>query len=403
MLQHASVVGQTFWEGSLDGVEDEEGIDLVHALAALEEKDLVVSSAGSRLAGEHEYAFKHVLIRDVAYSTLPKSVRARKHAEVGAFIEERAADRSEGVVAMVADHYGRAAALGADAGVDRPSSSRSPRRHRRARGGGRRCRIPLLEPRGGRPLRDGAVAAPRARLRRRGLASPSSSATWPCGSGGSTGDRALGAVPRLPPPRGGPGAGRRPPPQDRRRPLAQGRPRGLDRALPARHRPAQGRPALPRARPPLRGGRLALHAHRRQHARDLRLREGAAARRATRRGRGGQPRPRDLRPGVRPDRRLRARPPEPRALGRAGPRVRSRRGRSSAAHPRLPPRGAPRPTTRAPGPPTPRRSSSPSRPATCPPRSSSTPRSPSSRSTAATGTRWRPRPRRRAPSPSARA
>jgi class 3 adenylate cyclase/tetratricopeptide (TPR) repeat protein len=119
VLQHAAVVGQTFWEGSLAGVKAEEGIDLEGSLAALEEKDLVVSSPGSRLAGEHEYAFKHVLIRDVAYSTLPKSVRARKHAQVGAFIEERAADRSEGVVAMVADHYGRAAALGADADVDR--------------------------------------------------------------------------------------------------------------------------------------------------------------------------------------------------------------------------------------------------------------------------------------------
>jgi class 3 adenylate cyclase/predicted ATPase len=117
VLQHASVVGQTFWDGSLIGLEDEEGIDLSDALNELEEKDLVVSSPGSRLAGEHEYVFKHVLIRDVAYSTLPKVVRARKHAQVAAFIEERAAERSEGVVAMVADHYGRAAALGADADV----------------------------------------------------------------------------------------------------------------------------------------------------------------------------------------------------------------------------------------------------------------------------------------------
>src|SRR3954451_10936867 len=116
-LQHASVVGQTFWDGSLTGLEDEEGIDLSDALTGLEEKDLVIPSAGSRLAGEHEYAFKHVLIRDVAYSTLPKAVRAWKHAQVGGFIEERAADRSEGVVAMVADHYGRAAALGADADI----------------------------------------------------------------------------------------------------------------------------------------------------------------------------------------------------------------------------------------------------------------------------------------------
>jgi class 3 adenylate cyclase/tetratricopeptide (TPR) repeat protein len=118
VLQHASVVGQTFWEGSLAGIEQEEGIDLQEALTALQEKDLVVPSAGSRLAGEHEYAFKHVLIRDVAYSTLPKSLRAWKHAQVGGFIEERAADRSEGVVAMVADHYGRAAALGADADIE---------------------------------------------------------------------------------------------------------------------------------------------------------------------------------------------------------------------------------------------------------------------------------------------
>src|SRR5215216_2182046 len=118
VLQHASVVGQTFWSGSIAAIGEEEGIDLPDALAELQEKDMVVSSAGSRLAGEQEYAFKHVLIRDVAYSTLPKSLRARKHAQVASFIEERAAERSESVVAMVADHYARAAALGADADVD---------------------------------------------------------------------------------------------------------------------------------------------------------------------------------------------------------------------------------------------------------------------------------------------
>jgi tetratricopeptide (TPR) repeat protein len=111
VLQHASVVGHTFWEGSLIGLESEERVDLGTALSALQDKDLIIPSPGSRLAGEREYTFKHVLIRDVAYSTLPKAVRAGKHAEVGAFIEERSADRSEGVVAMVAEHYGRAAAL----------------------------------------------------------------------------------------------------------------------------------------------------------------------------------------------------------------------------------------------------------------------------------------------------
>jgi class 3 adenylate cyclase/tetratricopeptide (TPR) repeat protein len=118
VLQHGSVVGQTFWEGSLATVAAEENIDLPAALAGLQEKDLVVPVAGSRLADEREYAFKHALIRDVAYSTLPKALRARKHVEVGAFISERAADRSEGVVAMVAEHYGRAAQLAAAADLE---------------------------------------------------------------------------------------------------------------------------------------------------------------------------------------------------------------------------------------------------------------------------------------------
>jgi class 3 adenylate cyclase/tetratricopeptide (TPR) repeat protein len=115
VVQHAAVVGQIFWEGSLRSLADEEGIDLSPAIASLQEKDLITPTAGSRLAGEREFSFKHILIRDVAYSTLPKSVRARKHAAVGGFIEERAADRAEGVAGMVAEHYGRAAVLGEDA------------------------------------------------------------------------------------------------------------------------------------------------------------------------------------------------------------------------------------------------------------------------------------------------
>ena len=117
VVQAASVVGQTFWEGSV-GDAGEQGIDLVATLESLRERGLVVPTAGSRLTGEREYAFKHVLIRDVAYSTLPKAVRARRHAEVGEFIGARAADRSEGVVAMVAEHYSRAASLGAAADLE---------------------------------------------------------------------------------------------------------------------------------------------------------------------------------------------------------------------------------------------------------------------------------------------
>ncbi len=118
LVQHASVVGQVFWEGSLRTAAEEEDFDLGEVLNSLQEKDLVVSSAGTRLAGENEYAFKHVLIRDVAYSTLPKAVRARKHFQVGTFIADQAGDRGEGVIALVANHLAAAAALGAETGAD---------------------------------------------------------------------------------------------------------------------------------------------------------------------------------------------------------------------------------------------------------------------------------------------
>src|SRR4030095_8534644 len=90
LLQSASVVGQNFWEGALAATAAEEGLDPGQTLANLEQKYLRVPAAGSRLAGEREYAFKHVLIRDVAYSMLPKSVRCRKHVEIAEFLPERA-------------------------------------------------------------------------------------------------------------------------------------------------------------------------------------------------------------------------------------------------------------------------------------------------------------------------
>ena len=153
-------------------------------------------TAGSRLAGEREYAFKHVLIRDVAYSTLPKAVRARKHAEVGDFIGERAADRSEGVVAMVAEHYARAASARRRRRTSSPGELERIERPRARRARGRRRRLggALLE-----LARPRATTRPRstldapARPGRRGADRRRSSATSPCASAGSTARSAPGS------------------------------------------------------------------------------------------------------------------------------------------------------------------------------------------------------------------
>ena len=131
VVQQAAVVGRTFWEGSLASLAHSEGRDLAPVLHALQEKDILAPGAEGRLAGERELAFKHVLIRDVAYGMLPKAVRSRKHYEVGAFIEERAGDRTEEMVALLAEHYGRAAALGREGGL--PGEELEPIRDRAVR------------------------------------------------------------------------------------------------------------------------------------------------------------------------------------------------------------------------------------------------------------------------------
>ena len=118
LVAHASVVGRIFWEGALAPVAAAEGGDLQAALLTLREKDIIVPGEGGRLADEQELAFKHVLIRDVAYAMLPKAVRAHKHFEVGVFIEQRAGERRHEVVALLAEHYGRAATLGAEVRLD---------------------------------------------------------------------------------------------------------------------------------------------------------------------------------------------------------------------------------------------------------------------------------------------
>jgi adenylate cyclase len=114
LVAHAAVLGRTFWESALQPIAAAAGADLAATLVGLRDKDIIVPGEAGQIAGERELAFKHVLIRDVAYEMLPKAVRAHKHAEVGEFIERRAGERSEGVVALLAEHYGRAATLAAE-------------------------------------------------------------------------------------------------------------------------------------------------------------------------------------------------------------------------------------------------------------------------------------------------
>jgi class 3 adenylate cyclase/tetratricopeptide (TPR) repeat protein len=82
LAHHASVVGAVFWAGAVAhiGVEDASPpADPRPGLASLERRDFVAHSAVSSVTGEDEYAFKHILMRDVAYGQIPKGRRAQLH------------------------------------------------------------------------------------------------------------------------------------------------------------------------------------------------------------------------------------------------------------------------------------------------------------------------------------
>jgi class 3 adenylate cyclase/tetratricopeptide (TPR) repeat protein len=81
----AAVVGRSFWPGavaSLNGVvEDVEG-----KLEALARLDVAEERGTSTIRGEREFAFKHDLIREVAYARLPKGLRAELHVRCAGWI-----------------------------------------------------------------------------------------------------------------------------------------------------------------------------------------------------------------------------------------------------------------------------------------------------------------------------
>ena len=109
-LQSAAVVGRTFWNGAVhELLEPGPGaVELDEILVRLEERGLVHADAGSSIVGEGEFSFRHVLIKDVAYESLPRRERAKDHAIVAGWIERRTTERGREFAELLTHHYERA-------------------------------------------------------------------------------------------------------------------------------------------------------------------------------------------------------------------------------------------------------------------------------------------------------
>jgi class 3 adenylate cyclase/tetratricopeptide (TPR) repeat protein len=103
LLQDAAVIGRTFWLGSVSMIGESARWSAEERLHALERKEFVRRERRSSVAGEAEYAFRHLLVRDVAYSGIPRTERADKHRQAAEWIESLG--RPEDHAEMLAHHY----------------------------------------------------------------------------------------------------------------------------------------------------------------------------------------------------------------------------------------------------------------------------------------------------------
>ncbi len=99
VLLDAAVQGKVFWQGALERMTTD-GERLSELLTALERRDLVRRERVSAIEGDHQYAFKHVLIRDVAYDLLPRARRQERHEQCARFLEEATAEVGEAGAAL---------------------------------------------------------------------------------------------------------------------------------------------------------------------------------------------------------------------------------------------------------------------------------------------------------------
>jgi class 3 adenylate cyclase/tetratricopeptide (TPR) repeat protein len=123
LLQNAAVFGKVFWTGALASMSGSAPVAAGEQLHALERKEFVRRERRSSVAGETEYAFRHVLVRDVAYGQIPRAARSERHLRAAEWIEGLTHGRDDHVE-LLAEHYGqalelaRAAAAGAHAELE---------------------------------------------------------------------------------------------------------------------------------------------------------------------------------------------------------------------------------------------------------------------------------------------
>jgi predicted ATPase len=114
VIQCASVVGSVFWDNTVESLckdlhwpevpQETSKRGVSEILADLCRKDFINRRESSGFSGTVEYAFKHELLRDVIFETMPKKSRCEHHAQVAAWFLDHSGDRTREFSGLVAVH-----------------------------------------------------------------------------------------------------------------------------------------------------------------------------------------------------------------------------------------------------------------------------------------------------------
>jgi class 3 adenylate cyclase/tetratricopeptide (TPR) repeat protein len=95
VLQRAAVMGQVFLWGAVAELTPAEQVgEVSRRLQALVRKQLIRPDRRS-FVGEDGFRFGHILIRDAAYESMPKQVRAALHEQFAGWVETRVGERTD--------------------------------------------------------------------------------------------------------------------------------------------------------------------------------------------------------------------------------------------------------------------------------------------------------------------
>jgi hypothetical protein len=104
ILQAAAVMGRQFWPGAVAAAVGQPVDTVEWALRRLEQRDLVQEQPQSTMAGQLEYRFRHILVRDVCYQRLPRAERVLRHFRIADWLDSLAEGRQTDLVEVLAHH-----------------------------------------------------------------------------------------------------------------------------------------------------------------------------------------------------------------------------------------------------------------------------------------------------------